>query len=116
MPWLWAPQRTAVKRWKFGATRGRRCAVQYVIFCVSLRACSIQRATSFTEGRNWTSLRLRIRLRHGLGQLARIAVFQFLDRIHPDLAEQPGIFFAHPFDAQFVGNVGPNAAMSFHQC
>src|SRR6185437_1954417 len=52
-------------------------------------------------------LALSVGLRHRLGEVAWIAVLQFLHGIDARCLQQFGIFLAHAFDAHAVGHVGP---------
>src|SRR3954469_19888993 len=47
-------------------------------------------------------LALLVGLRHGLGEIGRIAVFQFPYRLHADRAQQTNIAFAHALDAHVI--------------
>src|SRR6476660_611879 len=46
-------------------------------------------------------------LGHGLGEPLGGALLQLFDGVDADLAQQPGVFPAHPLDAQLVGDIGP---------
>src|SRR5689334_14032089 len=49
-------------------------------------------------GEHASKLALGIGVRHGAGELGRVAVFQFLDRIDTGRLQQPGVIRSNPLD------------------